>query len=115
MGDTTGFLLYVVTVVVLAGSVVLADITRSVTVTESLVSVRILGVTVSVPVGEVRRVAVENHAGGNARVVVVGRRPWQSVRIETAAGSGEARTLEAFLRTAESLGAPVTAVPAQAA
>jgi hypothetical protein len=115
MSDTTGFLLYIVTVVVLAGSVVLVDMTRSVTVTESSVSVRMVGVTVSVPIGEVRRVAIENTDGGAARVVVVGRRPWQSVRIETAPGSSEARALHAFLRTVERLGTPVTSVPAQVA
>lgn len=115
MGDTTGFVLYLATVVVLAGSVMLADLTRSVTVTDTSVSVRMFGITVVVPVDGVRRVAIEQTGHGPTRVVVHGRRPWQSVRVETSAGSTDAQSLERFLITAERLGAPLTGLPAQAA
>lgn len=115
MGDTTGFLLYLATVVVLAGSVVLADLTRSVTVTDVNVSVRTLGITVVVPVEEVRLVTVERTGHGAVRVVVHGRRPWHCVRVDTPDGSTEAHVLESFLDAAGRLGAQVTGSPAQAA
>ena len=115
MADTTGFLLYIATVIVLTGSVVLADITRSVTVTETSVTLRVLGLKVSVAVADVRRIVREHSDTDTVRVVVLGRRPWHSVRVEAAAGSDDEQALGTFLQTAGRLGAPVSAVPARAA
>jgi hypothetical protein len=115
MSDTTGFLIYLATVVVLIGSVVLADVTRSVTITDTDVTVHAVGLKVSVPVADVRRVVREETGQNTVRVVVLGRRPWQSVRVEAATGSADDEALRSFLDAAGKHGAPVILVPPQAA
>ena len=115
MSDTTGFLIYLASVIVLIGSVVLTDVTRSVTVTDTAVTVRAVGLKVSVPVADVRQVVREETGQNTVRVVVLGRRPWQSVRVEAITGSADEEALRSFLDAVGKHGAPVILVPPQAA
>lgn len=111
MGGSTGMLLYFATVVLIVGIVVLTDVTRSISVTDTSVSVRTFGVTTTIPLEDVRHVVTEQLDDSALRVVVLGRRPWRSVRVYVTTGSREAEDLRRFLGAAEKLGASVSKAP----